>query len=101
MTDQEKYQQAVEDGETLCVKYLELAKCRDDYTPIMIARELVPLFLSLKGDWGRVAVVREKAELPENLYSEHETISPHWVCEATQSDMLNAGFVQEIKENKE
>ena len=81
MTDQ--YQQAVEAGEVLCVQYLNLAKCRDDYTPIMIARELVPLFLSLSGDWGRVAVVGKSWESPAGELFEEIKPEPETFTEVT------------------
>lgn len=35
--------------------------------------------------------------LPGNLYSEDENLDPHWVCEATQQDMFNAGWRRTVK----
>lgn len=69
MTDQERYQQAVE----AVAEIIRMRHC------IFPSDEIARQILSLSGDWGRVAVAQDK--LPDNLH---------------MKEMLK-GFVQEIK----
>jgi len=56
--------------------------------------EMIDRLFAIREDGCRLAIVKEDGELPEALCGNGDA----FIEEAVKQDMLNAGYVQEVKE---
>jgi hypothetical protein len=65
-----------------------------------VMREWVDQLLSHSGPGGRLAIVRDKGGLPENPFCFRDSMETQLrrTYARAQQDMLEAGWVQEVKE---
>jgi hypothetical protein len=63
-----------------------------------VMRQWANTILSLSGPGWRIAVVREKGELPRVEQPTRNYTDVNFGYQLAQQDMLDAGFVQEIRE---